>query len=60
MSDKTNIFFPENLSPQGFLTDMILAQMRSPSAPFSGSAGLKAKIYGEDFSKVTGNKLFLS
>ena len=58
MSDKTNIFFPQNLSPQGFLTDMILAQMRSPSAPFNGDEGLKAKIYGEDFSKVTGNKLF--
>jgi len=58
MSEKTNIFFPENLSPQGFLTDMILAQMRSPSGPFSGPTGLKAKIYGEDFSKVTGNKLF--
>ena len=58
MSDKTNIFFPENLSPQGFLTDMILAQMRSDSAPFNGDKGLKARIYGEDFSKVTGNKLF--
>lgn len=55
---KTNIFFPQNLSPQGFLTDMILAQMRSPSAPFNGEQGLKAKIYGEDFSTVTGNKLF--
>ena len=55
---KTNIFFPQNLSPQGFLTDMILAQMRSPSAPFNGPTGLKAKIYGEDFSTVTGNKLF--
>jgi len=55
---KTNIFFPDKLSPQGFLTDMILAQMRSKSEPFSGVEGLRAKIYGEDFSKVTENKLF--
>ena len=29
---ESNIFFPEKLSPQGFLTDMITAQIRSPVA----------------------------
>ena len=51
----SNIFFPDKLSPQGFLTDMILAQIRSNTKPFND---LNKIIYGYDFSKKTQNKLF--
>ena len=51
----SNIFFPENLSPQGYLTDMILGQMRSRKAPFPDFRKL---IYSYDYSDKTGKKLF--
>ena len=51
----SNIFFPENLSPQGYLTDMLLGQMRSGVKPFPD---FKKLIYGYDFGERTGNKLF--
>ena len=54
-SGESNIFFPENLSPQGFLTDMITAQINSDSAPFPD---LKKIIYQKDFTQKLSNKLF--
>lgn len=51
----SNIFFPSRLSPQGFLNDLIAAQIHSKKAPFPK---LKEIIYGHDFIKKTENRLF--
>ena len=51
----SNIFFPENLSPQGYLTDMLLGQMRSPKGPFPK---FKELIHGFDYAKKTHHHLF--
>ena len=49
-----NIFYPEKLSPQGFLTDFITAQIHSNAAPFPE---LKQIIYQNDFLSKVNNKL---
>ena len=48
-----NIFFPENLSPQGFITDFFTAQMYSPDFEEA-----RKFILGNNFSKETEGKLF--
>ena len=50
----SNIFFPENLSPQGFVTDFLTAQMYSPD--FKKVREFMQK--GDDLSKQTEGKLF--
>ena len=53
----SNIFFPENLSPQGFITDFLTAQMHSPDFK-------KIREFlenGDDLSKQTeGRLIFMS
>ena len=50
----SNIFFPENLSPQGFITDFLTAQMYSPDFK-----KLREFIQGgKDLSKETEGRLF--
>lgn len=51
----SNVFFPANLSPQGFLNDMIAAQLRSPKEPFPALLNF---IHGYNFTKRLGNRLF--
>ncbi len=52
----SNVFFPANLSPQGFLNDIIAAQLRSPKdRPFPD---LYKFIHEYDYIKRVGNRLF--
>ena len=44
----SNVFFPDRLSPQGFLNDLILSQIRSNTNPFNE---MREIIYKYDFTK---------